>query len=256
MSNLTEYKISKENIISAIVPAMEKQGHVLALWEMGAASFSRVDEWSDIDIIVVVADNKIEETFSAMENALAALTEIDLEMRMPEPTPFGYSQKFYRLKDASPFLMVDFSVIKDSNDYKFLQHKIHNPPLVHFDKKGIAIDAGLDEEKHKEEIKARIEWLRLSVDMFSTLPLKEINRGNYIEAYAFYFGYTLRPLIEVLRIKHCPERFDFSTRYIHYDIPQEDVQRLQNLFFIGEPEALQSKHEEALKWFWEIMDGL
>jgi len=32
---------------------------------------------------------------------------------------------------------------------------------------------------------------------------------------------TLAPLIELMRIRHCPDRFDFGPRYLDRDLPAE-----------------------------------
>lgn len=85
--------------------------------------------------------------------------------------------------------------------------------------------------------------------LFQTLTLKELHRGNHIEAVAFYHTFTLRPLVEILRILHCPARYDFHTRYVYYDLPGEVVQRLEPLFYPASADDLRAKRERAEQWF-------
>jgi hypothetical protein len=88
------------------------------------------------------------------------------------------------------------------------------------------------------------------------LILKEIYRQNRIEALSFYHGFTLRPLVEVLRIKYCPIRYDFHTRYVYYDLPSEVVRKLETLYFIANLDELREKHEDAGRWFHETREQL
>ena len=85
---------------------------------------------------------------------------------------------------------------------------------------------------------------------------KELNRGNYIEAMAFYHGFTLNPLLELLRIKYKPFRYNFRTRYIYYDLPKDVVDKLHDFYFIGDPKELKFKYEAGKVWFNELMEEL
>ena len=72
----------------------------------------------------------------------------------------------------------------------------------------------------------------------------------------FYHGYTLRPLLQALRILHDPTRHNFHTRYVHYDLPEEVVAGLRRLFFVADADDLVAKRDEAEKWFSEVMDEI
>jgi hypothetical protein len=252
-----KFKIGREDVLSVLAAAFEPLGFVHALWEGGAAGFGRVDQWSDIDLQLVVADDKVEETFERIENTLLTLSEIELKYRLPEPTWHGHSQCFYRLKDASPFLMIDLAVMKESskND-RFMESRIHGTPRVIFDKTGAVQDKPVDVDEHMQKIQGRLDTLKTMFDLFWILAPKEIHRGNGIEAIAFYMSYTLRPLVEVLRIKYCPIRFFYFTRYVHYDLPSEVAARLETLYFPKDLEALDAYRQEAEDWFWEVYDAI
>lgn len=91
--------------------------------------------------------------------------------------------------------------------------------------------------------------------MFKIMPLKEINRKNYIEAFAFYNSYVLRPLIELLRIKYGPdEHYNFATRYVHYEFPEDIVKRLEGLYFCNDGDELRKNYNEGVKWAEELLN--
>ena len=67
-------RLTRDIIIQTLVDALKPIEYVLAFWEGGAAAFNRVDEWSDIDLYLVVDDKKVDETFVAFEKALKSLS--------------------------------------------------------------------------------------------------------------------------------------------------------------------------------------
>ena len=96
----------------------------------------------------------------------------------------------------------------------------------------------------------------MTFDLFQFLTLKEVNRGNDLEAVSFYYRFTLNPLVELLRIKHTPARYNFHTRHIHYDLPAEVINELRELFFIVDLDDLRAKQERAERWFLNIVDEM
>jgi len=253
---MPQYAVGRDVVLSAMRAALEPLDHVQAMWEAGAIAFDRVDEWSDIDLQVACDDDRVEDVFDTVEKTLRALSPIDVRYRLPEPTWHGHSQAFYRLEDASPFLMLDFVVMKAGAEDKFLQPEIHGLPHVYFDKSGVVRFDPLDAESFARTLRARVEELKVLFDLFQVLTGKELNRGNVIEAAAFYQSYTLRPLIQALRILHDPTRHNFHTRYVHYILPESDIKRLTELVFVASAEELAAKRERAEEWFLEVMAAI
>jgi len=249
-------EITREAILTGLRQALEPLPYVNAMWEGGAASFDRVDEWSDIDLQVDVEDEKTSETWQAIEQAITALTPIALRYEIPQPAWHGSEQVFYILENASPFLMLDLVVIKHSNPQKFLEREIHGRAVVHFDRAAVTNVPPLDIGAHAATLKGRLVTLRVLFELFRTLTLKELNRGNSIEAVAFYNGYTLRPLVEALRIRYAPFHYNFHTRYIHYEFPSELVKTLEALFFPTDPADLRQKRDQAEALFFHTLDYL
>jgi predicted nucleotidyltransferase len=99
--------LTREDILSVLERALKPIDQVYALWEAGAAAFDRIDQWSDIDLMVVVHDDYVAQTWEVIEGTLKDCSPIDLRFELPQPTWHGHSQVFYRLKDTSPFLFID-----------------------------------------------------------------------------------------------------------------------------------------------------
>jgi len=249
-------KITRNDIIDKLITGLKQKDFIYALWEGGAASFNRLDEWSDIDLYLVVKDDKVEVTYKNMKQILKDISEIEIEFRLPEPTWHGHCQVFWRLKETIPFLFLDTVFMKESSKDKFLQYKIHGKPLVHFDKIGIVKDDQIEVNSFFEKLKNRLEILKTNFGLFQVLTVKELNRGNDIEALSYYISYTFRPLVELLRIKYNPYHYNFFTSYIYYELPYDIVKRLQKLYFVSDIEKLREFRNEAEDWFWDIVRSI
>jgi len=49
---------TREIIIQTLVDALKPLDYIYAFWEGDAAAFDRIDEWSDIDLYLVVDERK------------------------------------------------------------------------------------------------------------------------------------------------------------------------------------------------------
>ncbi len=138
--------------------------------------------------------------------------------------------------------------MKKSSANRFTDTEIHGKAKIHYDKIGFLKTDPLDQVALLRKLEARKASLRASFELFQPFVLKELNRQNYVEAMGYYNIVTLRPLVELLRIKYCPPRHDFHTRYVYYDLPIAVAKRLERFFFISGPEDLRVKHQEAIEW--------
>ncbi len=254
---MNAYPLNRELLLNLLSNTLEPQAYALAMWEGGAAGFDRVDQWSDADVQVIVKDGFVEQAFEDLEAALAQVTETDYRHRLPEPTWHGHSQCFYRFQQASPYLMLDLLIIQESSQAdRFMQFRTHGTPQVLFDKANLIQEEALDVEGMLAGMQRAVESARMRHDLFWILTSKEIHRGNRIEAIAFYQNYVLTPLLEVLRIRCCPARYMYRTRYAHYDLPQEVADRLAEFYYVKDLADLQEKHTAARAWFYEEVNEL
>jgi hypothetical protein len=249
-------QLTRKDVLDALTEALEPLEFVHAFWEGGAAGFHRADTWSDIDAQAIVDDDRIEDAFKAVDAAVETLGGTVAKFRLPEPTWHGHSQCFYKLKNASPFLLIDLAIMKEHTEAdKFDAWATHGVPIVKFDRKGLVREAKLDPEAHSAAIMKRLDMLKNLFEIFYIMPMKETNRGNHIEAMFFYLGQTYRPLVEVLRMKHCPQRYTYATRYVYYDLPKDVVKRLEGLTFFR-PEEMEAKIDECKSWFLETAGSI
>jgi hypothetical protein len=226
-------KSDRRRIVAALVNFLKPVEYVHAFYEGGAAAFGRIDEWSDLDLYAIVDDDKVEQTFRVVEEALNSVHQIDMKYPvLQQPWP-GVSQAFYRLKNTSRYLLVDFAVLTQKSGEKFLEPNIHGDNVFYFNKSSRIKPPILDKQKFKDRMHERLEKLSARFDMFNIFVQKEINRGNWLEALDLYYNVTLASLVEALRARYNSFHYDFKMRYVHYELPAEIVVRLQNLYLAG-----------------------
>lgn len=253
---MKERQLDRDTVVEAFIRGLEPLDYVDALWQAGSIAFGRHDEWSDIDLYIVCADDRVEDLFADVTRIVDGLGGGDLSYRLPEPTWHGHSQVFTRLKRASPFLFLDIAVMKRSSEDKFLQYRVHGTPVVHLDKTGVVRDHPVKVGEFLERLQRRVETLRATFPLFQILPLKELNRGNDIVGYNFYLGSVIRPLVEALRIVHSPYHYNFHMAYVFHDLPAEIVERLRSLIFVRDGEGIRKAHQEACGWFNEVIASI
>jgi hypothetical protein len=248
--------LTRQDITQALMAKLEHLDYVHAMWEAGAAAFDRVDSWSDIDLMVAADDDKVDQALAIIDETLSGLSPIDIRFELPQPTWHGHVQVFYRLQDASQFMLIDLVIIERSSENRFLEPEIHGHPHVFFDKIEFTKAPEFDAEVFLQRLRERVEYLRVTFDLYQVLVLKEVGRLNWIEALSFYYGFELRPLVELLRIRYCPQRYNFYTRYIHYDLPLEVVTELETLYFVRDGESILDKQRQVQEWFRRELEGL
>jgi hypothetical protein len=246
-------ELDRRAILTALQRALEPRDYVLALWEGGSAAWQREDRWSDLDVQILVDDDRVADAIRVVDEALAALSPIEIRFEAPKPTWHGHDQVFYRLRDAGEFRLVDLAVMRRSSPHQLAERERHGERRILFDKTGDARSTALDRARHDARLADRTAQLRLAFPLFQSLVTKELLRGNPLGALAFYSSHTLQPLHTLLRIRHCPERFDFGPRYAAADLPPERLRRLQSLWFVRGVEELEAKREEAEAFFAEVL---
>lgn len=241
---------NRSEILHALSLAFEKQDYALAFWQGGSAAFNRLDEWSDLDTVLIVQDGLEHQAMQLAEKVLEADFGIEEKFEIDPPHWPGMVQTFFKLKNTSPYLLIDFSVLGLSAEDKFAAPEIHGTAQVVFDKKQVLQNIPLiNVTELKQKLKTRISKHKKRIAFFSTLVDKEINRGKPMDAFAFYWAYSLNPLIEILRIKHSPYHWNFGMRYLQEDLPKDISAKLQPLFFINNLSDLDQKNQLCREWF-------
>jgi hypothetical protein len=239
--------ITRPQLIATLHQTLEALGTVDAAWEGGSVSFGNDDGLSDVDAVAVVADDATDTTFAQVEAALQALSPIAL--RYDVPGNAGYAQRFYQLRDAGEFLVVDLVLMRRSDPLLFREVELHGRGRTWFDRRCILVEAHLDATQDMAQARARVPVLAASFAMFQHIVTKERLRGHAVDALGFYQSMTWRPLVEALRLLHDPQRRVFGPRYLTRDLPPAVWRRIEALAYVRDLDDLEQKHEEARRWF-------
>jgi len=247
--------VSRQQIIDGLSAALEGETFVLAAWLGGSDATGRTDRFSDVDFCVLAEDGRTEDTLAAAERAAAALGPVAARYRLPEPTWHGASQVFLRLGNADPHHFVDLCVLERSRRELFGEGERHGQPLVLFDPEGLVEVTSLDWPAHVKRMAARMDTLRAMAALFQPLVTRAVARGFGAEAFQDYQQFTLKPLIELARMRHCPERFDFGVRYLDRDLPADRRAEIEELAYPGNARELLRFHERAAARVAEELDA-
>ncbi|MFX0097428.1 MAG: hypothetical protein ACFE7E_06685 [Candidatus Hodarchaeota archaeon] len=245
--------VTRDKVLKALIKSLEPLDYIHALWEGGAAAYKRIDEWSDMDIYIVVDDEKVKDTFLEVEKALKSLSPIKQKYDVPQTGWEGVYQAFYRLEGASEYLVIDLAVLKLSSPDMLLEPKVHGEAVFYLNKSGKVQIPAFDRESFDKRMNERSKKLQERIGMFNSFVQKEINRGNYLEAVDLYYRLTLATLVEVLRIKYSPIHYDFQMRYVHYELPPKMIDKLHKLYFVEDEKDLQEKYRKATSWIYEVI---
>lgn len=248
-------QLTREVIIQALAESLKSLDYIHAFWEGGAAAYDRIDEWSDIDLYLIVDNGKVNEAFLAVENALKSLSPLKQKFRVPQSPWPGVFQAFYKIEGASDYLAIDLAILTPNSSENFLEPRVHGKAVFYIKHSTVELPR-LDKNAFMKRLQRRLENLKTRFEMFNNFIQKEINRGNSLEAVGLYYGFTLGVLVEALRIKYYPIHFEFRLRYVHYEFPLEIIEKLKNLYLIADINELQGKYSKASEWFNEIISAV
>lgn len=239
--------IPRQAIIDALHRRLGELPWVRAAFLGGSDATGRLDRFSDIDLVVGVDDERVEEAFGVVRGTLEALSPIELEWRVPSPTFHGHEQVFYRLGDADPHHLIDFVVMKRSAPpgTRFLDRERHGVPIILFDRENFCEPVPMDAPSIEQRQRARLERIRVTFPMFQPLVTRAIERNQPADAAYWYMQLTLLPTVEILRMVHAPERFDFGMRYLYDDLPREVYAEVCEIALPGSLEGIRSCRERA-----------
>jgi hypothetical protein len=248
--------IQRESIVDACHSALQTLPSVRAAFLAGSEAFGRQDKYSDIDLSCVAPMADADAIFAAVEANLTRMSPIALKLVMPQSGLWPeLTQRFYRLRDTDEFLMIDFCQMTPKQLQTFLEPTRHGTPVVLFDRDGLIKPGPMDAD-HGARMNKRLEWLRASFPMFQNLVRKAVLRDDLVEAIAMYQGQTMRPLVDLLRIRHNPARFDYGLRYTAYDLPAAVVAELNELMWPRDGRDLLRKLDRAKARFDETITQL
>src|SRR5690606_27049393 len=136
---------------------------------------------------------------------------------------------------------------------EFMQTERHGTPVVYFDKSGRIRGRSIDKNLLRENQRMRLHEIIAAFPNYRTKVFKELDRGNAVDAFAFYHGGMIRPLIEVIGMIYRPYQFDFGLRYLKRSLPRDIYDKIEPLFFIDSLITLRSYATEVDKLFSEMI---
>ncbi|MDE0888448.1 MAG: hypothetical protein OSA40_03205 [Phycisphaerales bacterium] len=236
----------RDDLITAITARVSELEWMDAAWLGGSDATGRTDERSDLDLVCLVRDDRIEETFDSLESLFKSLGGIRHRYRVPEPTRHGNAQAYYLLVGATDDLTIDLVVLRDSVQDRLLELERHGDPLVLFDR-GLGIRSiPLDRDAHDTRLRVRFSEIKNAAPILIPLVSKAIDRGFVAEAVSSYHNFVLRPLVDLLRMEHCPDRFDFGFRYLDRDLPPSERALVERLSMAGDLEIIDELRQQAI----------
>jgi predicted nucleotidyltransferase len=241
--------MDRQELIDALTATVRENEDVRAAWLGGSDATGRTDRLSDVDLLVIAVPDRVDAVVMAIEATLASLSPIAHRYRIPPPAWHGGMQTFYRLERAGPHTLLDLLVMKTDAEERFLERERHGDAVVLIDRDGMTTPPPLDRAAHDERMQKKLDDIRGRFPIFQSFVLKSIERGQPTDAMQFFRGMTLIPLVELLRIRHCPDRFDFGLRYLDRDLPAELKATIDRLSYAGDMDTLKAHHTEAVALF-------
>lgn len=239
-----------------IIDLFGSRSWVHAIWEGGSAATGNLDDYSDLDLAMVVEDGSVESAFSIFEDYLQEVYGILHRMRLPEPAWHGHSQCFYFIGRCPPLFYIDFLVEKLSSDDRLLETDRHGHARVWLDRGGIVVPCTSDEKDLAERRDRFLEMIRASFPLVVTEIRKQMARGRTIDAVSQYQRFVTTRLAGLLNLVHRPAQFDFGIRYAERAYPPAVNRRLEELLYVRDFSDLQPALEKAVGWAEEILEEL
>jgi hypothetical protein len=128
----------------------------------------------------------------------------------------------------------------------FLERERHGEPIVWLDRRGTIMARPVDEAAMTMRRRHRLDQVRGMVPVYAMLVDKELARGHPLEALGFY-QVLVKVLIELLGIRHRPERFDFGWRYVERELPADAQASIARHAYVGDADALASSRRSVVR---------
>ena len=238
-------KIQREQIIKHLEDSLKNNPSIFAFWLEGSDANGSVDQYSDLDFWLDVADGQESKILEEIENSLSTLGELDFSYQIKHPHPL-IKHKIFHIKGTPEFLLLDVCVQSHSRNFEFVRG-YDDEPKVLFNRGGMKFRE-LDQSEFESELKERIHHLKNTFAQQSRV-LGKIERGEFLESIMYYNRWVLEPLVELLRIKYIPRKREYFFKHIRRDLPKEVVDQLENLVKTESLEDMKEKIEMASKLF-------
>lgn len=247
---------SRDLICKELKDFLYENSQVLAVWEGGSVATGFADDYSDLDLVIVVNDDYVEQAFKEVDDFIDSNYKTLRKFRVPEPTWHGFSQTFYQGQDVPDYFYFDISVMKKSLEDKFLDTSRHGKAKVWFEKEKFVEELTPKQEDIDKRV-SRLFKMATATDFITILEIKKaIRRELYTEAFPLYFSFIVRHLVVMLNIVNRPEKVDFNLRYIYRDYPKADYLLIQDALQVSNINELNLKFNQLLLKYEDLKSTL
>jgi len=230
--------------------------NVVAAWEGGAVANGFADQYSDLDLLIVISDDQVEPIFIGLEALLAGKYGISRKFRMPEPAWHGMSQCFYLLDKQEDFVYCDIAILNQDKSEKFTEPDRHGHARIWFDKVNI-YKADPSSQQTITTMGKRIYKMVTDTDFLSLLELeKAITRKNFLASHMNYTIFLNRHLIPLMNLKFRPAKADFGIRYADREYPETEARMLEQLLKNSSFADIISNYNHAKAMYQELKQEL
>jgi hypothetical protein len=243
----------RQRIIAQVAAAARASADILALWEGGSAAFRHSDAYSDIDLEAVIRPGTRDSVVDALKSAVTAIASIAREFR---PDESHGSQYCWQLHGVPPWNFIDITFQDHRPSGHAIDTGLHGSPIIHVDKVGCVTLCKETASVRDARIRDVIVRAAAMCDLHPVLVEKQLQRGDLLQAFGEYQRFMVRPLIELLRAKHCPQRSSWQTTSITWDLPPDINQRLRGLVVVADIAAMRAQLAIVTAWKRALIEEL
>lgn len=218
---------------------------VLAMWEAGSTAFGRADDYSDLDIGVLLSAGSNDEVWGVLDQAFAELGGVSLRWSEPNPLFSGMDKRIFQPRQAQRWLQVDIGLFPDSAAELYNQPERHGRIDVIFDRAGRLVPPSWDEQANKRRMCEALHQNLMKWQIYHGWFRKELARGRTVDGFMMHLYLTVMPLLTILNMRYRPARWDFGFRYLKEELPLEVVEIVERLCYVLDPSALEERFSEA-----------
>lgn len=228
---------SREDIINYLKKNTEKKDYVYSMWLNGADAQSSIDEYSDLDVVFCVEEGKEEEFF--IDILMKLDDKFHIDFRLDENYSDAKSTCIH-FKNTSEYLLIDLFVQSFQNQL-YTNIPDENSSII-YDKNG---------SNNYVEYKNIIENITYFYDYNKGKMIQEsrikkyIKRNKYLEAYAKYMEYILKPLVTIVRLAYVPQWFYFGLCHINKHLSKELVDEITELYQVKSLKDIEKNMKKA-----------
>lgn len=245
--------IGHADVLELLRKRFEPDPRVLAFWIEGSVAGGTADAFADLDFVMDVVEGTEEALLADIQDTLSTLGELDLVSETERPNAFLWYRVFH-IVGSSEHLFLDATVQRHGRAFTFWEGADDLPKVI-FDKASVVRSGVLDTATQEAAKAQRLRALRSRYAQRAR-ALKYIERGRFLEAWAYYQNFVLRPLVELLRLRYAPLRADHGLVHISEELPANVRVRLEPLYQVGSLPDMRGKLEDADALFEETLGDL